>query len=251
MFQQANKAGGRGPAVVSLDLGTPDDTKTVSHVLSCDSDHSMQDWIKTTGRPKVLVSDICECNEIAVLDVLSGTSVMRPHAKIAICGWSCVDAYRVIWYLISLLFLDLDLTCCHHFPSSQFEMSPPCSNFPDSMRPSDSISQIGVKKVLSKRVHMSSELSCLQIICFDHSDVRRVKILEVIQLFFNFAFYLLIWWYLYDMIRCRYDIDMMILWYRYDIDIWYMWKFDDIWYMLYDIWYSYDIVVIWYYIAVI
>ena len=44
---------------------------------------------------------------------------------------------------------------------------------------------------------MSSELSCLQIICFDHSDVGRVKILEVIQL--------------YDMIRCRYDIDMMIL----------------------------------------
>lgn len=60
------------------------------------------------------------------------------------------------------------------------------------MRPSDSISQIGVKKVLSV-----SELSCLQIICFDHSDVGRVKILEVIQL--------------YDMIRCRYDIDMMIL----------------------------------------
>ena len=73
----------------------PGDTaglKTVSHVLACDNDPTVQRWLKRTGRSKVLIHDIGEAQDACVMNLHDGHSCMRPAAKVALCGWVCHDS---------------------------------------------------------------------------------------------------------------------------------------------------------------
>ena len=88
-------SGGRGPSLVRKPADfevEEDDLQTVKHVLSCDNDSAVQSWIKKSGKAKVLVADAESLSQTAILDLHTSSSVMRPQAKIAICGWSCCDA---------------------------------------------------------------------------------------------------------------------------------------------------------------
>ena len=97
MWEQRNLSGGRGPSLVRRPADfkvEEDDLQTVKHVLSCDNDVAVQSWIKKSGKAKVLVADAESLSQAAIFDLNTNSSVMRPPAKIAICGWSCCTACK-------------------------------------------------------------------------------------------------------------------------------------------------------------
>ena len=64
----------------------------VNHRLSCDNDSSVQKWIMSTKKPGILMSDIRECGDTAVFDLVSKEFVMVPRVKNVFCGWVCHGA---------------------------------------------------------------------------------------------------------------------------------------------------------------
>ena len=70
-----------------------DDIRSVLHELSCDYDPAVQKWIQRSGNPRILVSDIAELAQTAVMNINTKSCCMRANSKIALCGWSCVDAW--------------------------------------------------------------------------------------------------------------------------------------------------------------
>lgn len=62
------------------------------HELACDIDPSVQDWLKRTGRSKILTSEIRDAWCSTLYDLHTQQAVMRPTSMVVICGWSCVDA---------------------------------------------------------------------------------------------------------------------------------------------------------------
>jgi len=67
----------------------------VNHRLSCDNDGSVQKFIMATKKPAVLMSDIRECGDTTVFDLIRKEFVMVPHVKNVFVGWVCHGACLV------------------------------------------------------------------------------------------------------------------------------------------------------------
>lgn len=50
--------------------------------------------LRRSGKAEILVGDISEMEQSALLNLVDGKSVVRPSSTLAICGWVCHDATR-------------------------------------------------------------------------------------------------------------------------------------------------------------
>ena len=64
----------------------------IKHELSCDSDPSVQKWIRLTSCVDILVQSMEEMTESFVHNLISGDFVKRPASTACYCGWVCHQA---------------------------------------------------------------------------------------------------------------------------------------------------------------
>lgn len=67
---------------------------SVHHQVTGENNVQIQDFIRRSGKAEILVGDISEMEQSALLNLFEGKSVVRPASTLAICGWVCHDATR-------------------------------------------------------------------------------------------------------------------------------------------------------------
>lgn len=63
----------------------------IKHVLSCDNDKKVQDWILRTHSPEVYVKEIQETTDSVAFCEISKDFKAVPHAFFCFCSWVCHD----------------------------------------------------------------------------------------------------------------------------------------------------------------
>lgn len=70
-----------------------DGISCVRHMLSCDNDPAVLDWLKKTSGCQILMKDIENASDTFIHDEKTKSSKMLPkRTTISICGWVCHQA---------------------------------------------------------------------------------------------------------------------------------------------------------------
>jgi len=70
------------------------DFEPAKHLMSCDNDPRVEEWLLKTHHPKVYVKDIAECSDSIIYDKQSKQLQPVPSSTAAFCSWVCHDAYH-------------------------------------------------------------------------------------------------------------------------------------------------------------